>query len=276
MVEQEIKSYPYAQPKTFEFLKDAIAEGAHLKVPKKLARFPDAEDIWVRQRNIAGIYFTSPATIYDIGETYGFVSGERPSQIVHRFITLLWLNSSIDIRAKYPLMEIEMQKPHTKHSMIKRSTSRGGIVQKVDALIAEGKSVGDIIESVGKPKVEVNRAIRLLGREDLVGNPRKENRKLADEIEHLPDDSGKRQEIIDKAGRGFIQRNSHYFISVTDTLRHFGLQRRKGRNLDAIEKELKGKGIAVRLIEKEPRKRSLYIFRQDLEKAFPVEATNPS
>ncbi|KKS83880.1 MAG: hypothetical protein UV59_C0030G0008 [Candidatus Gottesmanbacteria bacterium GW2011_GWA1_43_11] len=275
-MERAEKPYPYAQPRTFEFLKDAIAEGAHLKVPKTLARYPDAEDAWVKQRNIAGTYFTCVATIYDIGETYGYASGASPSLIIRKFIKHLWQNSSIDIRAKYPLREIQIQKPQTKRSMLKRSTSRGGILQKVDVLIAEGKTVGEIVKSVGRPRVTVNSAIRMLGREDLIGDAREKNRKLVEEVRHLPDDFEKRQAIIDKAGRRFIQRYPWHFMSVTDTLRHFGMQRRKGKNLDAIEKELKGRGIAVRLIEGQPGKRSFYIFREDMEKAFGEAVTNPS
>ncbi len=162
-MERAEKPYPYAQPKTFAFIKEAVAEGAHLIVPKRLMRYSDAEDVWIKERNIAGIYFSSGATIYDIGEMYR-LSGERVSQIVERFTKYLWLNSSLDIRAKYRLSEIKIPKPHTERSMFKRSDSRGGHLREVHELDTQGKSIPEISRTLGLPIGKVKLALKNLGK----------------------------------------------------------------------------------------------------------------
>ena len=82
-VQQETKGFA----KTQVFLRTALAEGAHLKIPFWIARGGYigyiSEEVWVRQKNIIGVYFGSPASLEDIGRIYG-VTRERISQLIEK------------------------------------------------------------------------------------------------------------------------------------------------------------------------------------------------
>lgn len=134
--------YPYAQPKTHEFLLEAIREGAHKKTPAdirieakgiynsgKIAQIkgiylPEdfskqdlAEALWIRMRNIAGARFTSPVSLEELGAQYGFVNGsfpsrDRPRQIVEKFIHNLWKNSSPELQEKFPVADLSPGRPY--------------------------------------------------------------------------------------------------------------------------------------------------------------------
>jgi len=103
--------YPYAKPKTFQFLKAAIAEGAHLETPKYIG-----DKGWAKTRNIAGIYFSTELTFEEIGEMYGYTGKYKragPRYQVNKFLDLIWENSTPLLRALVPRWELSSRKPST-------------------------------------------------------------------------------------------------------------------------------------------------------------------
>lgn len=103
------KPYPYAGPKTFEFLKAAIAEGAHLETPKY-----QNDQRWAQLRNLAGIYFSTDLNLDEMGLMYGYTGENKragPHQQINKFLDLLWKNSSEELRLRFPRNSLSLKKP---------------------------------------------------------------------------------------------------------------------------------------------------------------------
>ena len=153
-----LNRYPYAYPITYRFIMAAIREGAHRKLPKKLQRYKNGWDRWVKKRNIAFIYFSSPAVEDEIGCMYGYGINSRSAEPNRReavrdhvktFIEMLRENCSPRLQSIFPLDEILLDKPQTSISLQRRadaiSLAQGGIKFQVLPLFNSGLEPKDIV-----------------------------------------------------------------------------------------------------------------------------------
>lgn len=120
---------------TLAFLKAAIAEGAHLKKPDQTP-----EDAWVRQKNIIGTYFGSPATLEEIGRIY---RGTRTmvKDTEKRGMRNLWGNCSSETQELFPFQQLALIKPRSQKSRERTSRSKGGVSITIRDQMASGKSI---------------------------------------------------------------------------------------------------------------------------------------
>ncbi|OGE08875.1 hypothetical protein A3C32_02235 [Candidatus Daviesbacteria bacterium RIFCSPHIGHO2_02_FULL_41_14] len=127
-----LNRYPYAYPITYRFIMAAIREGAHRKLPKKLQRYKNGWDRWVKKRNIAFIYFSSPAVEDEVGYMYGYGMNSRSiepnrraavSDHVKTFIEMLRENCSPRLQSIFPLDEVLLHKPQTLISLQRRANA---------------------------------------------------------------------------------------------------------------------------------------------------------
>jgi len=143
--EQQAKGFA----KTQAFLREALAEGAHLKIPFWIRHDGYtghvSEKQWVRQKNIVGIYFGSPASREDIGRSYG-VTRERISRVIKQGVLHLWQNSTPEIQATFPFEELALNKPLSQRSREKASLAGGGTSILLKEEIKTGRSVKQIQE----------------------------------------------------------------------------------------------------------------------------------
>ena len=108
---------------TLEFLETAIKEGAHLKLPE-VKKGKISPEQWIRQRNILGIYFGSPAVLSDISRMYGFTNKERPNKLLKTGIKHLWQNCSKKTQREFPESGLGTGKPRLKKKHGKDKTVR--------------------------------------------------------------------------------------------------------------------------------------------------------
>lgn len=142
--EQEVQGFA----KTLAFLRAAIAEGAHLKIPFWIrGKFTGqiSEDAWVRQKNIVGVYFGSPAALEDIGKMYR-VTREMVRVIKDRGMRNIWRNCSSETQAIFPFQELTLSKPLSPRSRERFSRAQGGISISIRDQMALGKPVKQIRE----------------------------------------------------------------------------------------------------------------------------------
>lgn len=102
----------YAEVKTHQFMVSAIAEGAHLKRPKRYT----AEQ-WTRAGNMTAIYEGTWLALHDIGNNFGYRARnnkrEGPRHVITNYLRHLRENCSVQLQEKYPWSEIKVGKPHT-------------------------------------------------------------------------------------------------------------------------------------------------------------------
>jgi len=248
------KAYPYAWPVTYEFLKAAIEEGAHLIVPKQLRNFTDAENMWVRKRNIATIYFSSKATQGEIGRMYRYSQNSirenpnlrsAPQKHIRTFIKLLWGNCSNELQGRFPLDQIPTDKPLTDESRYKSSVgiSRAvdGVFEQALPLVMEGRwSREQIQQEVGATKSSIDHIIRnRRSRGFLPESRRYLNRKLAERFENPPKDIGLRQLLLYEADLNFYKNYRHFFVTPSECLSQAGIGVKANGRVDWITSTLK-------------------------------------
>jgi hypothetical protein len=273
MPERNSSPYPYAQPKTYEFLKAAIAEGAHLKVPARRHFRPEADlaNDWLKIRNIAGIYFTSPAVLEDIGKMYGYkAEREGPRLVVNKFIRILRDNSSDTLKEQYPISELQTRKPWTKRSKFKGSLSGGGRLELIDKLFDEGKSSLEIAGLLDLSAKKVNASAKILGRVEVGVSAQAKNKKLLKSLSNLPKGLVEKQDLIDQVKRSLYMRHSEHFISMRSFLSELGV--RYVRNYsDQLISQVREAGLAVGVVEwslKSRKAREIILFKEDVKKHF--------
>lgn len=104
MVFNSVENPIYADPSTHEFLKDGIAEGAHLRIPNGIY-----SKTWVRERNIIFCYYGARAYDSDIARIYRTpvweITKTRYTAVMH-----FWGNCSPELQARYPWESILLNK----------------------------------------------------------------------------------------------------------------------------------------------------------------------
>lgn len=214
--EQEIHEFA----KTTQFIETAVGEGAHLQMPFYITRrgthVKISEEQWVRQKNIVGIYFGTPATLDEIGRQYG-ISSERVRQIVEKGIMYLWRNCSPETQTLFPLQDIVLhkRKPVTQRSRERMSQARGGIPLLLRDQVKSGKSYGEIRKS-GLSIEQIASARRVLQKWGINGLPyenttryttHSQNIELEKKLRKVEDDEEK-QELLNQVKLGFHQKHS--------------------------------------------------------------------
>ena len=129
--------------KTLKFLQRAIAEKAHLKKPP---HGNISEDVWVRQKNIVGVYFGSPATGKEIGKIYGGVTRQAIKQSKDSGMRNLWKNCSSETQAEFPFQELILGKPLSQRLRERMSLALGEKRIQLIGDLNAGKSIQQIKE----------------------------------------------------------------------------------------------------------------------------------
>jgi hypothetical protein len=188
----------YASAVTHEFLKEIIADSNKpiLGMAKK--------DI--RGLNMTGVYFGSRASHWEIGVTYGGITGERVRQIVERTMKNLWHLSSENTKRQFPLDSIQLRKPFDKEIRKRISKGRGGgVAARALDLLEEGKTPEEILEELNLP---VHKASELKGLMRRWGHevPRltRDNRDLSRQLQKARADE-EIKEIFSRIGTSFRQ-----------------------------------------------------------------------
>lgn len=133
----------YAHPVTLKFLSAAIAEGAHIKIQKSFnvdRRDRSKEDLWVRMRNVAGIYYSCDITTKELAVYYN-VNHQKISEIVRKFVKHIWENCSDGLKYRFPLDELQKVKPRTKRiqDKITRNSFSGNLRRQL--VIVQGNPI---------------------------------------------------------------------------------------------------------------------------------------
>lgn len=263
--------YPYARPETYEFLQAAIAEGAHLEFPAN----PNKASNWVRERNIAGVYFGSPATLQEIGDIY-VVSRERIRQVINVFLKQLHSRCSEEVQERFPLEKIvhPVSKPISEEVRDRQSRVQGGKRLEIRSLVASGVVNPDEIASkLGMRQGRVRTALKSLRKRGLAPDSNL-NRwpYILDGIEKAVTD----EEIAGLLGRinsSTIARHPECFITIGDVANIAGFRFRRDKLKEFIG-ELNEAGIPFASIEfwfKDGKSgRSYYILRKQVERVRAV------
>src|SRR3989344_1456411 len=140
--------------RTIAFLKTAIAEGAHLKKPRRIY-----EENWVRARNIIGSYFGSSILGPKLAKSYS-VSKERVSQIIERGIGYLWENCSTATQMLFPFKEIALAKPWPQRLEAREQSSE---LPPVRTSIQENRQLAEELAKA-KDKAKIQRLLKRVKR----------------------------------------------------------------------------------------------------------------
>lgn len=127
---------------TRAFIKAAVADGAHLKKPERVA-----EDRWVRDMNMLVSYYASPTATYQgLAESYEFKkpNRERPRQIIETCLQRLYANCSPLVQQDYDLSQLHSKKPFTLEQSVRRLRIRGGTTAEIVSLASQGKTAEEI------------------------------------------------------------------------------------------------------------------------------------
>ena len=201
--EQEPQSKIYAQPETHQFLKAAIADGV-------VDRVLENKDVRLRVRNlnITGTYFASPARYQDISNIYpDFSSRERARKIVKATTRKLWENCSPEIQERFPWEKMKLGKPLSVKARQKASEKLGGRSYQVAQLVEKGYSPREILEKTGITNDELAQ-VRLILKNWGVDLPylfdKEKYKKFARKLEEAPD-SDTVQQLLDKVTLSFYR-----------------------------------------------------------------------
>lgn len=138
---------------TRNFLKAAIAEGAHLIVSPRIS-----EDRWIRSRNIIGSYYGSIASLEDLGNNYKVtrhgiitpVSKQAIEQTLTKGMRLLWDNCSDETKQRLPFDQIPLYKPKlTLNRSLNESLNKGGVTVNAVRMFQEGQTPEQISQALG-------------------------------------------------------------------------------------------------------------------------------
>lgn len=192
----------YAHPKTHEFLKAAMADGAHQKNPPGV---PEAA--WVRQRNMVGSYYAFPATLEKLGDVHGGITRERVRNIIIQGVRHLWQNSSGKTRRRFPFSEIKIGKPPRPKPL--SQYSKDSKVIQAARLKGEGKGVEEIKAQLGLSASDLSHIRQTLAREGIelgyLERPKHFNNGLAEKLSRATSDE-EIQSLFPLVKRAFLNR----------------------------------------------------------------------
>lgn len=208
-----VLEYPYAWTQTYRFLKAAIAEGAHKVLPERLQNRAGGSDIWIKKRNIAGLYFSTKLVEDDLGIMYGYGANSRtdnpnrregPRQHITSFLKLLWENCSAETRRAFPLRSLYTGKPES------RSKPR---MKRVVRLTSKSARDYPLLDPIFKAGLEAK-------------------------IKTLPpleETNGERRFLFKYVTRAFYERHRELFASASECVRLAGVGTAANRRSGMIE-----------------------------------------
>jgi len=256
---ERVKATPESYARKIDFIEKAMAEGAHLRLPRaKAAGRPMSKEAWNRIVDIGLLYHAGPETTGpSIAAMYN-VTGEAIRQTRNRFIVDLYKNSSKETRQKFPLDSIALSKPVTLPQREKMAKIMGGLSLKVRSLIGEGVTDSEVIIS----RLETTRArlkaatksgmFKEWGLTLPVENINRSFKEVEGKVESMTDDR-QLQEYLDSFSdsslRGFIHRKNTtqaIFGNLSATLKEMGVK--NNRYARPVALKLRALGLPVRLL----------------------------
>lgn len=209
LVEAIGQKYPeglvFTVPRMREFLKAAISEGAHLKTPSNTD-----EETWVRDRNIAGIFFLSGARKTDLAKIYG-LNRERVRQIIFEVTGNLFGNSTPSTRSLFPFEQLPQGNKVKKLPGEYNLLIRGGVGNRLIEMLEQEKTPSEILSQAHDGYSHHLMERRLLTLRDLgidmprIVNRRLENLQLAKMLQDPSLTDEEVQKLLDQVGRHFYQ-----------------------------------------------------------------------
>lgn len=209
------KSIIYADPKTHEFLKTAIDDGAIDRTLEEI-RHSRFRETGFRNMNIVGIYYASPAVYRDIAAIYpGFQSRQNVRRRIERTIAKIWKNCSPEVQKEFPLTEIKVRKPFGRKTRERSSRAKGGPAYSVARFLEErgtatAEEIREKFELTSTQLNSVRGVLRGWGLEVPYTNRGKqmiENRRLEKVLQKSSDDL-EIQRALDKANFVFCRNQS--------------------------------------------------------------------
>lgn len=241
-------------PKTYNFLTAAIAEGAH-----RISPDPRYAEAWVRQRIFIFSYYGTSATLEQLAGIYGLKSRERVSQILEAGITRLWRNCSPELQQLFPLKKIPKGKPMSSSlgSHLRLSAVRGGKTVMILKGLQEGKSVKEIADSLPRGVSAVSDARLKLRKFGIIipyKTPNTENNpKLFQVLSNEDTDDLAIQEALNQITASFLNRHGRKPDSPILSLSTIVLDStgyHLNRTLRKLAEDLRELGIPLAVVER--------------------------
>lgn len=164
---EQLKSEPpYADERTRAFLIGRIEQRA-FRIPEEI-RNSRKGDTQVRENNIVGSYYTSDATLEEVGEKYpslelpfGPLSRERVRQIIKTGMRRIWESAPAQLQAEFPWGKdtLPLRKPLSLHLRRKLSLSHGGTSVGIEQTIQARKSAEELLRGYSEGQISSARRI---------------------------------------------------------------------------------------------------------------------
>ncbi len=272
----EAYRYPYLPEQTYNFFKEAIAQGAH-KEPLQMGRVNrkvDLEKRLIDIRNMVGIYITSPATMTKVDS---ILARNRPGISTQMAIKVLlkhlWNNVDEETKKKFPIENLVIDKPAKGRKKQVRQFANAYLLDEAVDFFLEGGRAKKIAWETGIEEVEAQRLVlkakKIVEEKGLAAKAYG----LRARIEDLPPDFEGRQVIMDQITEGVIGGNSDAFVSFREVFKLLGMSLpiHNDAAKQAVAETLKEWGIAVgepvlttKKYQGKYKKR--VIFREDFER----------
>lgn len=191
---------------TIAFLKTAIAEGAHFRVPKGIKT-----NHWEEYVNVTAVYILNPdETLEDVGKIYGNKTRESMRQTRDKTLRGLWENCSAETQTLFPYGELLRKKPLSQRSKELMSNARGGRSALVYRELQSDKSIEVIRKETGLSSKQVSASRIVLRRWDIEspflntsrsGNPTLEMKLKSTELD------SEKQVFLNQVKYGFYQKH---------------------------------------------------------------------
>lgn len=268
----------YYETTIIGFVKDAMQEGAHKKLPQTQGM---SENKWAREKNIGAVYIGSPAVLQTLADQYG-VTRERIRQINDDFLKDLWTNCSDETRTRHPLKEIlSLSKP----------ADPKGLIARIEKTVME-TGITDperIASKLNIPSKEVARRRGSLKRRGFnISFTLTPYEKLVKAVEREKNDDKKLQAILDSYTAtnliGFLNRHrkdeERILVSLSSVLEkgefHFA-----ARSIKDFAEKVKTEGIPIiscdsnYLIENKYKQRFFIVFSRHARKIIKALGNDP-
>lgn len=275
---------------TVSFLEEAISYGAHNNPPlKKMENnfYRRHPGIWHNSVDMTLLYFFNPGeTLQTLADVYG-ITRERLRQKVERTIADLWGKCPESMREKYPLDELSGIKPVTLAQRQKLSHKKGGLSAQVYELLAQGRSLDEIlaITHISTSQLDTaRRHLRSWGGPEL---PLKNQAgpTLARQLSDQELDYQHTQDLLDQVRLSFYRTyaggENPLLVKFRDLLRQCGICQHF-QVYPAATEILSGSQIAVGIFERlvksgsqEGAQRYYFIAAKDLQEAKTLLSNNP-
>lgn len=158
---ERLRATPETQARKIEWLEQALAEGAHEKLPHRSI----TQECWRRQVGINLLYNVgSETTEESIGNlSFHKLTKERIRKIVESSTIYLHGNCSDETRAEFPLETIPFRKPWPQVSRERTSLAKGGISLKIKEEMDRGVSDPDkIAQNLGLNSYQIAQSRHVL------------------------------------------------------------------------------------------------------------------